>query len=133
MAKRKDFDITSLNGKRIPPPRLITGRPGEDVANMLDIPGVVGAINAYVCNFCYNLIIVQHVDKGLTPDYMACLVSKDCTGTARSMHYPPNPPQKVIDAVKWEWYRPTLDEFKQLDITLKQNVMAGALCIREKA
>lgn len=132
MAKRRKLKLASLNGKRVLPRFLVTGRPGEDVAAMLDVPGVVGAINAYVCNFCYRLTVVQHVDKGSTPKYMACQ-AEDCNGTAKSMNYPPNPPQKVIDAVRWEWYRPELEEYRQLNPEIKQFILTGGLCLREKA
>lgn len=131
MAKRREVDLARLNGNRILLPALITGRPGEEIADKLDIPGIAGAINAYVCRDKNCLTIVQHVDKGLTPNYMACQ-APGCIGTARSMNYPPDPPQKVIDAVRWEWYRPDLEEFRQLNPEIKQFVMGGGLILREK-
>lgn len=131
MGNRRRLKIASLNGHRILDTSTMRGRPGEDVADRLDIPGIAGAINAYVCKDKGCLTIVQNVDKGVTPKYMACQ-APNCSGTARTMNYPPNPPQKVIDAVRWEWYRPDLEEFRQLSPDIKQFILGGGLVIREK-
>lgn len=106
-------------------------RPGAAAVAKFDYPGP-GAINAYVCSTCYKLTIVQHVDKGVTPMYMACQVTEGCDGTGRSMRYPVDPPQKVIDAVGFEWYRPSHREFVNLSPEMKIHVERGGLVLRRK-
>lgn len=133
MGNRRKLRLASLNGNRVSTPSPMSGkRPGEKVADMLDTPGVAGAINAYVCNLCYRLTVVQHIDKGVTPKYMACQATRGCEGSSRTMNYPPDPPQKVVDAVRWEWYRPDLKEYRQLNPEIKQHILTGGLCLREK-
>lgn len=94
--------------------------------------GPEGAINAYVCTTCHNLTITQNISDGITPKYMACQAIEECEGTGRSMNYPPNPPQKVIDRVRWEWYLPGLDEFENLTPDMQEFVKKGGLVLRAK-
>lgn len=105
-------------------------RPGESEVPEKSSHGP-GEINAYVCNRCYKLLVVRHIDAGSTPMYMPCLVTEDCEGTARSMRYPPDPPEKVINAVRYEWYRPTWEELAELELETRQRVLHGGLMLRE--
>lgn len=128
MSNRRKLKLASLNGHTVVSRAHI---PGDASVRDSEPPGP-GAINAYVCSTCYRLTVVEHVDRGVTPMYMSCLATEGCVGTARSMRYPPNPPQKVKDAVRWEWYKPDDEEFKLLDPEMKLFVNRGGLCLRQK-
>lgn len=131
MGNRRKLRLASLNGNHISvdPDRVEDAI--DEAMQKVNVPQA-GAINAYVCNHCHKLAVVQHVDAGTTPMYMACLSTDGCEGVARSARYPANPPQKVIDAVRWEWYKPDAEEFEKLSQEMKQHVRAGGLVLRPK-
>lgn len=93
-----------------------------------------GAINAYACRTCGKLTVVRHIDAGSTPDVLPCLTTFGCDGTSESIGYPDQNriPDRVREAVRWEWYRPNRREFMKLDEETKQNVASGGLLLRER-
>lgn len=123
--------FSSLNGVKITPAPE-KDRPGEKEADARNHPGP-GAINVYRCNECTRYRVVGHVDKGVTPAYLAC-PDPECVGTGVSMMYPnqENIPDKIRAAVRWEWYRPGKIEFTQLTPEMQQFVSQGGLVLREK-
>lgn len=108
---------------------IMDNRPGAHAIRGQNYPGP-GAINAYICAKCGALTVVRHVDAGVTPMFLACRRPSGCDEMARSAGYPPNPPQKVIDAVRWEWYRPDHTEFDKLDQVMKDHIKRGGLILR---
>lgn len=121
--KRKLNSISSLPSDE---------RPGADMVKDREYPGP-GAINAYRCPTCERYRVVQHVDKGVTPMFMIC-ADPDCKGQAVSMMYPDQKhiPEKIRKAVRWEWYRPDMKEYRKLDPDVRSHVLQGGLLIREK-
>lgn len=123
---RRKLDI---NGHSFP--ELADDRPGAENSNGTP---PAGAINAYSCTTCSKLTVVQHIDAGVTPMFLACRATPDCDGTGESLGYPNQDriPQRVREAVRWEWYRPNRREFMKLSAEMKAHVSRGGLLLRER-
>jgi len=108
-------------------------RPGADQVISSSVPQA-GAINGYNCTTCQKLTMVQHLDAGVTPAFMACLATPGCDGTGESIRYPnqDNIPDRVRAAVRFEWYRPTKRQFNKLDDETKTHVARGGLLLRSR-
>lgn len=103
-------------------------RPGEKKVNR-NAPGKEGAINAWACPDCKKLTVVLHQDAGVTPMLLGCRMTEGCEGQAFSLGYPPNPPPRVVAAVRYVWYRPSKKEFDTMSKEMRQHVSAGGLVI----
>lgn len=110
-------------------------RPGEDQVLDFDCPDV-GAENAYRCARCQKWIFVVHVDKGVTPMFLNCRATDGCGGRSASAGYPGlrgNPmPESMREKIQWEWYRPELEEFNELEPEMKEHVQRGGLVLRRR-
>ena len=91
-----------------------------------------GSINGYQCDKCGRITYVVHVDPGVTPMFLACRASgqPDC-GTGTSLMYPRStPPRGVVEAVAWEWYRPTMKWARRKGPEMEEHVRKGGLALR---
>lgn len=89
-------------------------------------------INGWKCGICGKITYCIHVYEGITPMFLGCRETDGCTGTAKSLMYPPPPaPDHVIAAVKWEWYKPCADELRNSDAPTREHVERGGLLLRE--
>lgn len=101
--------------------------------------------NAYYCNECRGYIVTIDLDEGVTPMFLACRVAGEaghanpCQGTMQSMMYP-QPPWPETDGYgtpiptepTWEWYSPDRNEYRRLDMQVKEHVDLGGLLLRER-
>lgn len=93
---------------------------------------VRGSINGWECDQCGEIMYAVHCAPGVTPAFLRCKLTPDCLGTGHSLFYPRQvPPQDVIDAVRWEWFKPTEAERLKLAGALAYHVRQGGLVIRE--
>lgn len=93
-------------------------------------PGKEGAINGYACPECKKVTVVMHRDAGVTPMMLACRMTENCTGRAYSLGYPPNPPDRVVKAVRYIWCRPDQEEFNKMSREMKDHIKRGGLELR---
>jgi hypothetical protein len=94
-----------------------------------------GRINGWACDECGRITYVVHVDSGVTPMFLACRAEgvepdeASCKGRGVSLMYPDeSPPQHVLDAVKWEWYRPT--DLSPLSPEMRDHIEKGGVALR---
>lgn len=90
-----------------------------------------GEINGWRCDECGHHTYVVHVDDGVTPMFLACRATAGCKGTGVSLMYPAPPvPQHVIDAVAWEWFKPTRRAVRRMEPEMRQHIEMGGLELR---
>jgi hypothetical protein len=85
-------------------------------------------INMYVCAVCGGRIVTEDVDAGVTPMFVLCRVTENCTGSMISSMY------RVAQDLTptFEWYRPK--NFRAIHDTATQgHVLSGGLLLREKS
>lgn len=93
--------------------------------------GKVGEINGWVCKDCGEVTYAVHVDEGVTPMFLGCCASATCNGQGVSLMYPSPPaPDYVIAAVRWEWYRPSLQWARRKGPAMLDHVRRGGLAFR---
>ena len=94
----------------------------------------VGAINAWKCDKCGGLTVARHAGEGVTPMFLACRASgnvEDCGGQGVSSGYPTDPvPQRILDRLEWEWYRPGGDELRSMNPQMQDHIQKGGLALR---
>ena len=90
-------------------------------------------MNAWECRSCGKYTVTKDIHVGVTPMFLRCRATEGCGELAMSLGYPSNePPQKFKDALAWEWYRPSQEEFDAMkDPDEQEYVMSGGLMIRE--
>lgn len=87
--------------------------------------------NGYKCQDCGQITMTYHVDDGVTPMFLACRATEDCTGRAVSMMYPPGPlPAELAELPRWEWYRPSRRAVRRMDRAMRDHVARGGLVLR---
>lgn len=90
-----------------------------------------GEINGWRCDHCGHHTYVVHVDDGVTPMFLACRATAACKGTGTSLMYPPPPvPQHVIEAVEWEWFKPTPRAVRRMEPAMRDHIQKGGLELR---
>lgn len=82
-----------------------------------------GTEDVYICGTCPNVIFSKYVDKGVTPFCIKCV---KCGGMMQHERTLPC----IIIPVDIEWYRPTFEEFEQLNESQQQHVREGGLVKR---
>lgn len=91
-------------------------------------------VNAWMCKDCGGLTVCKDIHEGVTPMFLACRASgdvEDCRGMAVSSGYPETPPPLyVLEKLAWEWYRPSQNEFDNMDAPVKDHVLHGGLNLR---
>lgn len=107
----------------------LDNRPGETLVQAHNYPGR-GSYNGYHCEECGVTTLVKHVDEGVTPMFLTCRAASDCTGRSTSLGYPGGPVPSELLPVKWEWYRPSTEEFLTLDREMQTHVSNGGLVLR---
>lgn len=128
--KAIDPAMPQINGVPILIDPSSDDRPGADKVEGKPGPG---AVNGYQCPECDMYTLVIHKDRGVTPMFLACRVTKDCPGTAVSLGYPPGtPPPGIMRAVRWEWFRPDKKAFNKLTPEMQDHVRRGGLVLRER-
>ena len=89
-------------------------------------------INVWVCESQGQINPHQHVckdvDAGVTPFIIQCRV---CKGEARSVMYRIHPDFKKRLEVKYEWYRPSLEETLKESPAMIDHILRGGLKMRE--
>ena len=98
---------------------------------------LTGRVNGYRCKDCGKHTFVVHVDNGVTPMFLACRAEgvepadAECKGRGVSLMYPPPPtPPHIVEAVAWEWYKPTRRELREMDTAMLDHVKRGGLMLR---
>lgn len=90
-----------------------------------------GEINGWQCGRCDAVTYAIHVDDGVTPMFLGCRATDGCEGTGASLMYPPPPvPAHVLEAVAWEWFKPTGRYYRRLSSAMKSHVDQGGLDLR---
>lgn len=96
-----------------------------------------GDINGWRCDACGEITYCVHVSEGVTPMFLACRAEgvdpsqAKCKGRGVSLMYPRRPaPPHVLQAVAWEWFRPTGKAYKKLDAGMREHVDMGGLDLR---
>ena len=129
----------SANGRYTPPKKRPGTWLGEGKERRLRPPPVQhgmprGSVNAWLCPKCRGLTVAIHVDTGGTPMFLACRADGTetfaCDGRGESQGYPPDPPPSVVDAIRWEWYRPDDEEWLGLPGQVQEHVNRGGLLLR---
>jgi hypothetical protein len=87
--------------------------------------------NAYVCRKCVGVIVTVDRDEGVTPMFLRCRATKDCTGQMVSCMYRVNEVMKIPPEPTWEWYAPNHAERRKLTPEMLDHVEKGGLLIRE--
>lgn len=87
-------------------------------------------INGWTCEKCGETTYCVDIHEGVTPMMLACRATTACNGTARSLFYPRDPPEHVLAAVRWEWYRPSDKQARRMGARLAEHVERGGLVIR---
>ena len=82
-------------------------------------------INRYTCEDCKAYIITVDRDLGVTPFLTTCKM-EDCNGLMQSAVY-----RCFQEVPEYEWYRPSLKEYKRLDIATKEHIQMGGLLLRK--
>ena len=82
--------------------------------------------NIYTCQKCNYKIVTIDRDKGTTPFLIGCKKA-GCNSMMESSIYKP---VHNLDP-KYEWYKPTVEEFRTLDNTTAAHVELGGLLLRE--
>lgn len=93
-----------------------------------------GEINGWVCEKCGVVSYCVHVDDGVTPMFLLCQQKNGCgDGVGTSLMYPrPQPaPQRIIDEVEFEWFRPTPEEAREATLEMRKHILHGGLDLRE--
>jgi len=97
--------------------------------------------NVYICETCAGHTVTVDVDEGVTPFMIQCrakdlstdiAIIPGCKGMAYSEMYPKGPRPEHISPPKWEWYKPTPDEFEKLSEEMKNHIYRGGLNIRSR-
>lgn len=90
-----------------------------------------GSINAWVCDRCAAPTVSVDIEDGVTPMFLACRATPGCKGRAISRGYPKGePPAEIIDALAWEWYRPTPKQARRMGADMAEHVAKGGLDLR---
>lgn len=86
-----------------------------------------GKINMYSCIHGHPTITIDK-HKGRTPSILPCPI---CGGEAKSWSY--NLPHSSVGELtpKYEWYRPSLEEFLRMGQPTLDNILEGGLLLRE--
>ena len=82
-------------------------------------------VNRYTCEDCRAHIITIDKDAGVTPFLTSCKM-EDCTGFMRSAVY-----RVYNETPEYEWYRPSLEEYQELDIYQQDYIRMGGLLLRK--
>ena len=82
-------------------------------------------INKYTCEECKSSIRTVDRDAGVTP-FMTICKMEDCNGLMQSAVY-----RCFQEVPEYEWYRPSLEEYQELDIATKEHVRMGGLLLRK--
>lgn len=90
----------------------------------------LGRTNAYVCDQCGRYTVTIDRDEGVTPMFLACRATPECTGRAVSLGYPEGTVPDHIGAPAFEWYRPAERELRDLDAATFEHVARGGLLLR---
>lgn len=88
--------------------------------------------NGYQCSpngGCGGIWLTVDLDKGTTPMFSKCIVTKGCEGLAASMGYPKTPPPKKIPLLV-EWYEPAESAMDDMTPAMFDHVQRGGLCRR---
>jgi hypothetical protein len=91
-----------------------------------------GEINGWRCDVCGQHTYCVHVDDGVTPMFLGCRAGTvGCKGTGVSLMYPSPPyPQHVLDAVAWEWFRPSRRATRRMEAGMRDHIEKGGLELR---
>lgn len=116
----------------------MTARAGEIngwVCNGVANPG--GTLNGPEPPYCGRITYAIHVDDGVTPMFLVCRAEgaepdeAECKGMGMSLMYPEPPaPDYVLEAVAWEWYRPSSEEAREMGDAMYEHIRRGGLAIR---
>ncbi len=98
---------------------------------------LTGRVNGWRCKDCGRHTYVVHVDHGVTPMFLACRTDglepsdNPCKGMGVSLMYPDAPmPQHVVEAVRWEWYKPSGRAAREMDAGMREHIERGGLALR---
>lgn len=96
-----------------------------------------GDVNGYRCDTCGRHTYIVHVDDGVTPMFLACRAEgvdpevAQCKGMGTSLMYPPPPvPQYAIDAVRFEWVKPSPRRLRRMTPEMQEHCRKGGLELR---
>lgn len=90
-----------------------------------------GEVNGWRCDRCGHHTYCVHVDDGVTPMFLGCRATAGCKGTGISIMYPPPPiPQHVLEAVEWEWFKPSDKAVRRMDSAMRDHIEKGGLELR---
>ena len=79
-------------------------------------------INVYVCDLCNQRIVTLDQDEGVTPMFIKCRATEQCSGTMVSMMY------RVMEP-KFIWRKPTPEEYLKLEPAMQAHVRSGGLVL----
>lgn len=89
-------------------------------------------VNGYHCSTCDGITLTYHLDRGVTPMFLACRATPDCDGQAVSLMYPDPPlPEHIASQPRYAWYKPGPDEYADLSDAMRDHVDRGGLCLRD--
>jgi ssDNA-binding Zn-finger/Zn-ribbon topoisomerase 1 len=101
-----------------------------------------GQVNGWYCPTCGQVTYGIHLHHGVTPMFLGCRATPDCTGVAASLMYPWSRRLSEADdrlpawlgrpgtGVTLEWYMPDDQELLELEPQALDHVRNGGLLMR---
>lgn len=115
-----------IGGRYAGPPKVVAWREERRRAQA----GHHG-VNAWKCDVCGLLTVAIDVDPGVTPMFLGCRRTPDCTGMGTSSGYPSIPvPDRVLEHLDWEWTLP--DPGEDLTTGDREWIDDGGLLLRPR-
>lgn len=90
------------------------------------------SLNGYLCDTCRVPTMTIDVHVGVAPFTLRCRATPGCAGLGRSAMYPAQVPPVIYGEPKFEWARPSREDFELLDDEVKDHVMRGGLVLRAR-